>query len=101
MPSRNARNSTLFNSEGRIVIKNARFIDDPSPLDSQCPCYTCRHFSRAYLRHLFLAKEMLGCTLGAIHNLRWYLDIMRQIRQSIQLGAFPEYLKSVRSIPGA
>ncbi len=97
MPSRNARNGTLFTSEGRIVIKNARFKDDPSPLDPQCACYTCRHFSRAYLRHLFLAKEMLGCTLGTIHNLRRYLDIMRQTRESIQGGTFPDYLHSVRA----
>ena len=101
MPTRNARNGTLFTSHGRIIIKNARFKEDPAPLDSACGCYTCRRFSRAYLRHLFLAKEMLYCTLGTIHNLRRYLDIMLQIRQSIQLGAFPEYLKSVRSNPGA
>ena len=101
MPSRNARNGTLFTSTGRVMIKNAQYKDDPSPLDPQCGCYTCRRFSRAYLRHLCLAKEMLYCTLGTIHNLRRYLDIMRQIRQSIQLGTFPEYLKSVRSVPGA
>ena len=99
MPSRNARNGTLFTSEGKVVIKNARFKDDASPLDAACGCYTCRRFSRAYLRHLYLAKEMLACTLGTIHNLRRYLDIMRQIRQSIQLGTFPEYLRSVRRIP--
>jgi queuine tRNA-ribosyltransferase len=101
MPSRNARNGTLFTSQGRIIIKNAKFKDDPSPLDPACGCYTCRRFSRAYLRHLYLAKEMLFCTLGTIHNIRRYLDIMRQIRQAIQLGAFPDYLKSVRSSPGA
>ena len=99
MPSRNARNGTIFTSAGRLIIKNARFKDDASPLDPECGCYTCRRFSRAYLRHLFLAKEMLFCTLATIHNLRRYLDIMRQIRQSIQLGTFPEYLRSVRSIP--
>ncbi len=99
MPSRNARNGTLFTSEGKVIIKNARFKDDPAPLDSACACYTCRRFSRAYLRHLYLAKEMLACTLGTIHNLRRYLDIMRQIRQSIQLGTFPDYLRSVRRIP--
>ncbi len=99
MPSRNARNGTLFTSEGKVIIKNARFKDDPAPLDSACACYTCRRFSRAYLRHLYLAKEMLACTLGTIHNLRRYLDIMRQIRQSIQLGTFPDYLRSVRRVP--
>jgi queuine tRNA-ribosyltransferase len=101
MPSRNARNGTLFTSEGRVIIKNARFKDDASPLDPACTCYTCRRFSRAYLRHLFLAKEMLYCTLGTIHNLQRYLDIMRQIRQAIQLGTFPEYLKSVRAVSGS
>jgi queuine tRNA-ribosyltransferase len=100
MPSRNARNGTLFTSQGKVIIKNAKFKDDQSPLDPACGCYTCRRFSKAYLRHLCLAKEMLFCTLGTIHNLRRYLDIMRQIRQSIQLGTFPEYLRSVRANSG-
>lgn len=101
MPSRNARNGTLFTSEGKVMIRNARFKDDAGPLDPACGCYTCRSFSRAYLRHLILAKEMLFCTLGTIHNLRRYLDIMRQIRQSILLGTFPEYLRAIRTADGA
>jgi queuine tRNA-ribosyltransferase len=96
LPSRNARNGTLFTSEGRLVIKNSRFKDDGGALDPKCPCYTCRNFSRAYLRHLFQAGEMLFSTLATIHNLQHYLDIMRGMRQAILLGAFPEYLKSVR-----
>ncbi len=95
MPSRNARNGCLFTSEGRIVIKQARFREDPLPVDPACGCYTCRHFSRAYLRHLFMAGEMLFCTLATIHNLRHYLDIMRRIRKSILIGRFPELLREL------
>lgn len=93
MPSRNARNACLFTSSGRVVIKQARYRDDPLPVDEQCACYTCRTFSRAYLRHLFMADEMLFCTLGTIHNLHRYLDIMRRIRESILQGRFPETLR--------
>jgi queuine tRNA-ribosyltransferase len=89
LPSRNARNGYLFTSEGRVIIKQARYRDDPSPLDPACECYTCRTYSRAYLRHLFQAGEMLFSTLGTLHNLKHYLDTMRRIRQSILLGTFP------------
>jgi queuine tRNA-ribosyltransferase len=99
LPSRNARNGCLFTSQGRVIIKQARYAEDPAPLDPACPCYTCRHFSRAYLRHLFQAGEMLFSTLGTLHNLSHYLDILRRIRHSIQLGTFPGYLESVRSVP--
>ena len=99
MPSRNARNGCLFTSTGKVIIKHARYKDDPSPLDAACPCYTCRGYSRAYLRHLFLAGEMLYSTLATLHNLRRYLDIMRQIREAIVLGTFQEYLEVVRSLP--
>lgn len=98
MPSRNARNGTLFTSLGKVVIKNAQFRDDPGPLDPACPCYTCRNFSRAYLRHLFLAEEILFAVLATLHNLRRYLDIMRGIRQSILLGTFPALLAEARSL---
>lgn len=97
MPSRNARNGCLFTSEGRLIIKNARFREDPAPLDPACGCYTCRNFSRAYLRHLFLAQEILFSTLATIHNLRYYLDIMRAMRGSILDGRFPQFLADVRS----
>jgi len=96
LPSRNARNGCLFTSEGRVVIKQARYRDDPAPLDPKCRCYTCRTFSRAYLRHLFQAGEILFATLGTLHNLTHYLDTMRQIRQSILLGTFRSYLDGVR-----
>ncbi len=96
LPSRNARNGCLFTSEGRVVIKQARYRDDPNPLDPSCACYTCRTYSRAYLRHLFQAGEILFATLGTLHNLKYYLDRMRQIRQAILLGGFRAYLDDVR-----
>ena len=97
LPSRNARNGYLFTSQGKLIIKQARYRDDPLPPDSQCPCYTCRTYSRAYLRHLFQAGEILFATLATIHNLKHYLDRMRQIRQSILLGSFPALLDEIRS----
>jgi queuine tRNA-ribosyltransferase len=89
LPSRNARNGYLFTSEGRVIIKQARYRDDAGPLDPACECYTCRTYSRAYLRHLFQAGEILFSTLATLHNLKHYLDTMRRIRQSILLGTFP------------
>jgi len=97
MPTRNARNGCLFTSEGRVIIKQAQYRDDPRPLDPACRCYTCRTFSRAYLRHLFQAGEMLFSTLATIHNLTHYLDIARRMRDAILLGTFPAYLSAVRS----
>lgn len=97
LPSRNARNGYLFTSQGRVIIKHSQYRTDESPVDPECGCYTCRGFSRAYLRHLFLAGEILYSTLATIHNLRRYFDIMRQIRQAILLGAFSRYLESGRS----
>jgi queuine tRNA-ribosyltransferase len=96
LPSRNARNGYLFTSQGRVVIKQAQYKDDPSPVDESCSCYTCRNFSRAYLRHLFLAGEMTFSTLATLHNLRRYLDIMRQMREAILVGEFPTYLRAQR-----
>jgi queuine tRNA-ribosyltransferase len=97
LPSRNARNGSLFTSEGRVSIKQTRYKDDPAPLDPNCTCHTCRTYSRAYLRHLFQAGEILFATLATLHNLHHYLDRMRQIRQSILLGRFRAYLDGVRS----
>jgi queuine tRNA-ribosyltransferase len=96
LPSRNARNGYLFTSEGRVVIKQARYRDDPAPIDPKCSCYTCRTYSRAYLRHRFLAGEILFATLATLHNLKHYLDKMRQIRQAILLGRFPAHLDGLR-----
>jgi queuine tRNA-ribosyltransferase len=92
LPSRNARNGYLFTSQGKVVIKHAKYVEDESALDPACPCYTCRTFSKAYLRHLFQASEILFSSLATLHNIQYYLDIMRQIRQSILLGRFPEWL---------
>lgn len=99
LPSRNARNGCLFTSQGRLVIKQARYKDDAAPVDAACGCYTCRTFSRAYLRHLFQAGEMLFSTLATIHNLKHYLDRMRQIRHCIMIGTYSGWLESVRSAP--
>lgn len=97
LPSRNARNGYLFTSAGRVVIKQSRYKDDPGPVDRACSCYTCKNYSRAYLRHLFLAGEMTFSTLATLHNLRRYLDIMREIRQCILDGKYPAYLRSRRT----
>jgi len=99
LPSRNARNGYLFTSEGKVSIKQKRYRNDPRPVDPECRCYTCRTFSRAYLRHLYQAGEILYSTLGTIHNLKRYLDIMRVIRQAILLGSFPVLLAAVRAMP--
>jgi queuine tRNA-ribosyltransferase len=96
LPSRNARNGYLFTSSGRLIIKQTQYKDDPRPVDESCACYTCANFSRAYLRHLFLAGEMTFSTLATLHNLRMYLDIMREIRQAILLGKFPDVLEGFR-----
>lgn len=97
LPSRNARNGWLFTSQGRVVIKHACYKEDQSPLDPQCSCYTCRNYSRAYLRHLFQAGEILYASLATRHNIRRYLDIMVEIRQSILLGCFSQLLDTVRA----
>lgn len=84
MPTRTARNGTLFTSLGKISIKREKFKRDPSPLDPNCQCYTCRNYSRAYLRHLFLAHEILGARLNTIHNLYFYMNLMQQARRAIE-----------------
>jgi queuine tRNA-ribosyltransferase len=96
LPSRNARNGCLFTASGRVIIKQARYKNDSGPLDAKCQCITCRTYSRAYLRHLFQAGEMLFSTLATIHNLKYYLDMMCQMRQAIVLGSFRDFLYSVR-----
>jgi queuine tRNA-ribosyltransferase len=88
MPTRNARNGQLFTSEGRINIRNARYAEDDRPLDPACACYTCRTHSRAYLRHLYMAGEMSAGALNTLHNLSFYLDTMRRIRDAISFRTF-------------
>ncbi|SPF44225.1 tRNA-guanine transglycosylase [Candidatus Sulfopaludibacter sp. SbA4] len=98
LPSRNARNGCLFTSQGRLIIKHARYKDDERPLDEKCRCYTCSRYSRAYLRHLFQSGEILYAVLATRHNIRRYLDIMAEIRSAIISESFPEYLRCVRSV---
>ena len=93
MPTRNARNGTFFTSFGKLSIRNSRYERDGNPLDPVCRCYTCRTFTRAYLRHLFNAGEVLALRLGTIHNLFFYLDLMREIRSSIEQDRFKEFKK--------
>jgi queuine tRNA-ribosyltransferase len=88
LPTRNARNGHLFTRFGDIKIRNSRFKDDTRALDATCACYTCRNFSRAYLHHLDRASEILGARLATIHNLHYYLDLMRQARDAIAAGRF-------------
>jgi queuine tRNA-ribosyltransferase len=91
MPTRNARNGHLFTSRGIVKIRNAAHQVDTSPLDPACACYTCRNYSRAYLRHLDRCNEILGARLGTIHNLHYYLDLMRRIRAAIEGGRFARF----------
>jgi queuine tRNA-ribosyltransferase len=95
LPTRNARNGTLFSSRGKIVIKNQKYARDKRPIDSSCGCYTCRHFSRAYLRHLYEREEISSAVLNTIHNLYFYLDIFRRIRQSIALDSYREFKRQL------
>ena len=91
LPTRNGRNGQLFTSQGRLNIKNARYAEDDRPPDPDCCCYTCRTCSRAYLRHLFLAGEINACTLNTLHNLNFYLDTMRRIRDAIAFRTFDTF----------
>jgi queuine tRNA-ribosyltransferase len=98
MPTRNARNGQLFTSEGRLNIKNAQYADDPAPADPRCGCYTCRHFSRAYLRHLFVAGEITAATLNTLHNLTFYLDTMKRIREAISFSSLDQLKEDYRRV---
>ena len=86
LPTRNARNGFLFTRHGLIRIRNARYADDPTPLDPECACYTCRNYSRAYLRHLDKCGEILSSRLNTIHNLHYYQTLMRDLRAAITAG---------------
>jgi queuine tRNA-ribosyltransferase len=88
LPTRNARNGQAFTSSGPVTIKQARFVRDPAPLDAACSCYTCRTFSRAYLRHLFVAEELLVYRLLTLHNVHFFLGLMAAMREAIAAGAF-------------
>ncbi|MBN1583958.1 MAG: tRNA guanosine(34) transglycosylase Tgt [Anaerolineae bacterium] len=103
LPTRTARNGGLFTRQGRINLRAARYAEDPGPIEEGCDCYTCRRFSRAYLRHLLKVKEMLGLRLATIHNLRFILRLMGEIRQSILDGTFcafkERFLQAYRIVP--
>ena len=105
LPTRVARNGGLLTVNGRINLRNARYAEDPMPIEEGCDCYTCRHFSRAYLRHLLKANEVLGLRLATLHNLRFMLRLMAQIRQSVLDGTFlafkESFLEGYRIVPDA
>jgi queuine tRNA-ribosyltransferase len=96
LPTRAARHGLLFTSEGRITIKNARYATDDGPLDPNCACQVCSRYSRAYLRHLYASNELLAQVLNTIHNLAYYLDTMRRVRQAIILGELAIFLSGIR-----
>jgi queuine tRNA-ribosyltransferase len=91
LPTRNARNGQAFTSTGTVTIKQAQWTRDPAPLDAECSCYTCRHFSRAYLRHLFVAEELLAYRLLTLHNVHFYLGLMAAMREAIAARAFAAF----------
>jgi queuine tRNA-ribosyltransferase len=91
LPTRNGRNAMAFTRDGPLRLRNACHKRDPTPLESGCPCYTCRHFSRAYVHHLFLAGEMLGPTLLSLHNVAFYVGLMADVRQAVREGRFGEF----------
>jgi queuine tRNA-ribosyltransferase len=97
MPTRHARNGHLFTSEGVMNIRNARFAKDVAPVDPACDCYTCLHYSRAYLRHLDRAGEILGSRLNTIHNLHYYQALMKGARAAIEAGQFPAYQRAIHA----
>lgn len=97
IPTRHARNGNLFTKTGRINIKHARYTRDETPIDETCRCYTCRHVSRAYLRHLFIARELNGYYFNTVHNLFFYAELMKDIREAIQQGRFDEFCADFKS----
>ncbi|MEM4407435.1 MAG: tRNA guanosine(34) transglycosylase Tgt [Candidatus Caldarchaeum sp.] len=95
LPTRNARNGTLFTSSGKVVIKNAQYATDPEPLDTGCGCYTCMNFSRAYIRHLYMSREILAPRLLTGHNLFYYASLMKEIRKAIIEGCYKRFAEGV------
>jgi len=93
MPTRNARNGMLFTSRGRVVIKNSQYATDPAPPDESCDCYTCRNYSRAYLRHLYMSREILAYHLNTIHNLHYFVELMQEMRKAIADDSFLQFRK--------
>ena len=97
LPTRAARHACLYTSEGRVLIKNARYIEDQRPIDPNCKCSVCRRYTRAYLRHLFAAGEITAAILATHHNVSFYLDIMRQIREAITFGHLVNFATELRA----
>ncbi len=100
MPTRNARNGHLFTRYGTIKIRNQQYQFDTRPLDENCACYTCRNYSRSYLKHLDKCKEMLGSRLNTIHNLHYYLELMAGIRAAIEAGRFAQFAEEFYALRG-
>lgn len=98
LPTRNARNGTLYTSLGKINIKRREFMEDDGPLDPACSCYTCRTFSRAYLRHLYASGELLAFRLNSIHNLTYFLDLVRGARDAVREGRFAAYKRGIEAL---
>jgi queuine tRNA-ribosyltransferase len=91
VPTRNGRNGQLFTSSGSLQIRHARYKEDPNTIDENCPCPVCKRYSRAYLRHLYLAKEIVSARLNTVHNLYYYLSLIRSIREAIKKGGFDDF----------
>ncbi len=98
LPTRNARNGTLFTTLGKVNIKRAEYREDDSPLDPTCPCYACRTFSKAYLRHLYIAKELLSYRLNTLHNLTFFMRLMEDARAAIREGRFAAFRAAVEAV---
>jgi queuine tRNA-ribosyltransferase len=96
LPTRSARHGCIYTSAGRLLIRQARYVDDARPLDEACSCSVCKRYSRAYLRHLFMAGEILGAVLATHHNVHFYLDLMGHIRQAIEFGDLSEFSSELR-----
>ena len=98
MPTRNARNGMLFTSRGRVVIKNSQYSNDPRPPDENCGCYTCRNYSRAYLRHLYMSREILAYHLNTVHNLYYFVRLMRSMREAIENDTFLQFRNNFHAL---
>lgn len=101
LPTRTARNGLLYTSQGKVVIRNAQYARDPGPADPNCSCYTCRNFTRAYLRHLFAAKEILAMRLNSIHNVHFFVTLMAEVRRALDEGRFSAFAKEFLASPAA
>jgi queuine tRNA-ribosyltransferase len=99
LPTRNARNGTLFTSRGRVNIKRAEHRADPAPLDPECPCATCTGYSRAYLRHLYASGEILAARLHSLHNVTYYQRLMARMRAAVRDGAYAEFQAAFLASP--